>query len=312
MRKLLVLLLLLCCNLAFAKVLGIEFNFTPYVGDLAKDKVDTVAGKAVVFVNNVPVAQQDIDKRSVPVLFDNREVASSLWVTAQSMGPALRRGKNKIRIEFTPANASQPYAMQLRWATVTDQVKRTESGPGQVSSTNQSDEGADNRKAVSGKLALEREFVADFPADMPWHHYAPVTGLTDADKQELAALVAARGQVFKPDFAAAYQLLSGASTPGMQLNLDGIRKSKILSVGYTAGVRVVPPTVDKMEFVLTGNPEVVLRGSGGGALFALDPKALRRIKGEEQQFGMAMVLGVLFPPQLVVVRDAAGKWAVVY
>ncbi len=183
MRKLLLLwvsALALLGGAVQARVLGVEFNFTPFVGDLAKDKVETVAGKAVVFINNVPVAQQDIAKQSVPVIFDNREVGSSIWITAQSMGPALRRGKNKLRIEFQPASASQAYAMQLRWAFVTDQVKRSETGPGQGSATNQANEGADNRKGLTGKLVVEREFDADFPADLPWHRYPPVTALTDA------------------------------------------------------------------------------------------------------------------------------------
>ncbi len=305
-------MLLLCCGLAQAKVLGVEFNFTPYVGDLAKDKVDTVAGKVVVFVNNVPVAQQDISRQSVPVMFDNREVGSSVWITAQSMGPGLRRGKNKLRIEFQPANASQAYAMQLRWAYVTDQVKRTETGPGQGSATNQANEGADNRKGLTGKLVAEREFDADFPTEQPWHRYPAVTALTDADKQALVALAAARAQTFKPDFAAAYQMLEKAHTPGMQLNVAGIRKSKALDQGYAAGLRINAPAVDKISFTLTGNPEVVLRGANGGDLYPLDLAALKRVKGQEAQFGLGMVLSVLYPQQLVVVRDPAGQWRVVY
>ena len=313
MRKLLLLLLMLVgCNLAWAKVLSVEFNFAPFVGDLAKDKVDLVAGKAAVFINNVPIAQQDITKQSMPVIFDNREVGGAMWITAKSMGPALRRGKNKIRIEFQPSNASQPYAMQLRWASVTDQVKRTDTGSGQMSSTNQADEGADNRKGLTGKLVVEREFTADFPEELPWHRYPPVTALSDADKQELAALAAARAQTFKPDFAAVYKLLESANTSGVQLNIAGIKKSRVLDQGYAAGVRIAAPAVDKISFTLTGNPEVVLRGANGADLFPLDLPALRRIKGEEARFGVGMVLSVLYPQQMVAVRDPAGKWAIVY
>ncbi len=311
MRKLIVALLLLCSTLASAKVLNIEFNFTPYIGEPAKaDHVETVPGKAAVFINNVPVAEQEIAKRTVPVLFDNREIGTAVWVPASSMGSALRQGKNKIRIEFIPASAKAPYEAQLRWASVTDQVTRTEKGPGQVTSTNQSDEGAEVKKSV-GKVVFEREFVADFAADLPWHHFPPVTALTDADKAQLTSMVAARAESFKPDFATAYQLLKNASTPGMQLDLAGIQKSKILNKGYAAGIRVGAPAADKLDFVLTGNPEVVIR-SKAGALFQIDPKAFGRIKGDELQMGLAMVLGVLYPPQLVAVRDAAGKWALVY
>lgn len=307
MRRLVLILLLSCSTLVSAKVLNIEFNFTPYVGEPAKaDHVETVAGKAAVFINNVPVAEQGVQKQTVPVLFDNREIGTAVWVPASSMGSVLRHGKNKIRIEFVPADAKAPYEAQLRWASVTDQVTRTEKGPGQFASTNQSDEGADTKKSV-GKVIFEREFVADFATDRPWHHFPPVTALTDADRQELAALVGARAASFKPDFSAAYQLLKNASTPGMQLDMAAIQKSKILNKGYAAGLRVGAPTADKLDFVLTGNPEVVVR-SKSGTLFQIDPKAFGRIKGDELQMGLAMVLSVLYPPQLVVVRDAAGKW----
>lgn len=310
MRKLLVALLLSYSALASAETLNIEFKFTPFIGEPAKaDHVETVPGKASVFINNVPVAEQDVHENTVPVLFDEREIAAAVWVPAASMGPALRRGKNTIRIEFVPTNTKASYDAQLRWATVTDQVTRTAKGPGQVTATNQSDEGADSKKAT-GKVIFEREFVADFAADLPWHHFPPVTALTDADKQQLAAVVAARAESFKPDFSTVYRLLKEANTPGMQLDVDGIQKAKILDKGYKAGIRVVAPVADKLDFVLTGNPEVLIR-STTGRLFRIDPKAFGRLKGEELQMGLAMVLGVLYPPQLVAVRDAAGKWAAV-
>ena len=311
MRKLLAALLLFCSSLASAGVLNVEFNFSPFVGDPVKsDHVEIVAGKATVFINNVPVAEQEIQKREVPVLFDNREIGTAVWVPASSMGPTLRKGKNKIRIEFVPDNARTPYDAQLRWASVTDQVTRKESGPGQLSATNQSDEGAENRKAT-GKAVFEREFVADFASDLPWHHYPTIAALSDADRQELAVLVTTRAEAFKPDFSAAYRLLQGANTPGMQLDLAGIRKSKILNKGYAAGIRIIAPSPDKLDFIMTSNPEVVVR-SKTGSLYPIDAKAFGRIKGDELQMGLAMVLGVLYPPQLVVVRDATGKWLVVF
>ena len=312
MKKLLFALLLSFSALASAKVINIEFNFSPYVGDPAKaDHVEIVPGKASVFINNVPIASQEIEKQEVPVLFDNREIGTAVWVPASSMGQSLRKGKNKIRIEFVPTNAKAPYDAQLRWAAVTDQVTHTENGPGRGTSTNQSDEGADNRKKIVGKVVFEREFSADFATDLPWHHFAVVTALTDADRQELAALVAARAEVFKPDFSAAYTLLKSASTPGMQLDLAGIKKSRILDKGYAAGIRMVAPPADSLDFVITGNPEVVVRAKTGN-LYSIDPKAIARLKGDELQMGMAMILSVLCPPQMVFVRDTSGKWAVVF
>jgi hypothetical protein len=309
MRKLLFAMLLCCSTVAGARVTSIEFNFSPFTGDIKADHVKLVAGKAVVFVNNVPIAMSDVEAHDVPVIFANREVGSAVWVTAGSMGPALRRGKNKIRIEFTPAGGGA-YSAQMRWASVTDKETKMSSG-NTASSTNQADEGAEVR-AGSGKMVFERSFDADFAADLPWQHYAAVTALTDADKQALAALAAARATMFKPDFSAVYQKLKETSTPGLQLDLAGIRSSKVLDKGYAAGVRVVPPTVDKIDFVLTGNPEVVVRGKTAEGLYPIDEKAIRRVKGEEVQMGLGMVLGVLYPPQFVAVKDPAGKWVVVY
>ncbi len=70
--------------------------------------------------------------------------------------------------------------------------------------------------------------------------------------------------------------------------------------------------MDKIDFTLTGNPEVVLRGGKGADLFPIDVAAIKRVKGQEAQFGVGMVLSVLYPQQMVVVRDPAGQWSVVY
>jgi len=311
MRKLILAPLLSSASLASAAVIGIEFNFTPFVGNPAKaDHVQTVPGIATVFINNVPVASQDVGQQDVPVLFENKEIGPAVWVPASSMGQSLRKGKNKFRIEFNPSNAKSSYDAQLRWAAVTDQETHTEKAGG-ASATNQSNEGADNRKAVVGKLVAEREFAADFAADLPWHHFPAVTALADTDKQALTALVAQRADLFKPDFSSAYQFLKTASTPGMQLDVAGIKKAKILDKAYSAGLRMAAPAAGTLDFVLTGNPEVVVRSTTGN-LFPLDPEALSKIKGDELQLGLSMVLPALFPPQVVAVRDASGKWSIVY
>ena len=161
---------------------------------------------AVVYINNIPVAQTEVDKDQVPVLFEEREIAAPVWVPAASLGPALRKGKNKIRIEFDPVDKKASYSAQLRWASVTDQVTKTGTpGTGQTE-TNQSNEGVEDRK-VTGHAVFEREFEADFATDLPWHHYPPVTALSDEDKKILTTLVKQREEAFKPDFAVAYQLL---------------------------------------------------------------------------------------------------------
>jgi hypothetical protein len=312
MRKIFVAMLVIWSSLVSAGVLNVEFNFTPFVGDMAKsDHVVMVPGKAAIYVNNVPYAEQEIQEGETPVLFESREIGAAVWIRGDSMGPALRKGKNTIRVEFVPANLKKQYAVQLRWASVMDHVTNGGDGRGRSTSTNQSDEGVDNRAKVVGKITLEREFAADFAIDQPWHHYPAITTLTDADKQMIAALLNERAGTFKPDFSSAHQLLKSSNTPGLQLDVAEIQKSKILQKAYAAGLRIAAPPIDQLDFITTGNPEVVVRGKAG-ALFPIDDKALGRIKGDELQMALAMVLSVLYPPQFVVVRDKAGKWTVVY
>lgn len=308
MRKLIVALLLFWSSMAFAKVINVEFKFVPYIGDPAKSKtVETVPGKALVYVNNVQMAERTLKKEEVPVMFDDREIAAPVWVPMHTLGPVLRRGKNSIRIEFEPADPKARYSAQLRWASVTDQTSKSEDQSGRISATNQAGEGVDDRKA-SGRVVFEREFVADFAADLPWHHYPAVKSLGDADRNALAKIVKERTESFKPEFAMAYRLLEG----NRNIDLAGIKKARCLNRGYAAGVRVGACPQDKLDFVTTGNPEVVVRCKSGDLFFPLDPKALDRIKEDEVQMCIMMVFSVLYPQRLVVVRSASGKWEVVY
>jgi hypothetical protein len=301
-------LLLFWPLLAAAEVINVEFKFTPFVGDPAKaDQVETVPGKASVYLNNMPLVETELDRREVPVLFEEREIASSVWLPVKSVGPVLRKGKNKIRIEFEPSDPKLPYRARFSWASVTDQVARVEDGPGRVRETNQSDEGVDDRNAT-GRTVFEREFVADFATDLPWHHYPPVTTLSDEDKKSLSMLVKERIEAFKPNFAAVYQMLKG----NQNLDLAGIKKSKCLDKGYAAGIRVATPSPDQLEFVATGNPEVVIRGKTGNLYYPVDQKSFDRIKDNMVQMCIGMVFSALYPPRLVVVRSASGKWETVY
>src|SRR6185369_12718474 len=104
MRALLVLAIVLAPALVSAKVLNVEFKFAPYVGDSKSDKVETVAGTARVFLNNVPIGEQEVQKQEVPVMFVEREIAAAVWVPVESLGPAVRRGKNTFRIDFEPTD----------------------------------------------------------------------------------------------------------------------------------------------------------------------------------------------------------------
>lgn len=301
------LLLLLVVPLTRAAVINVEFKFTPFVGDPAKDeKVTTVPGKATVFINNVPFAEQEVREEELPVLFEEHEVAPSLWIPMSSVGPVVRKGKNKIRIEFTPNDATKSYRAQLRWASVTDAVTE-ETEPGQGRSTNQTDEGVDERKACKGKVIFEREFTADFALDLPWHRYPAVSSLTEEDKQRIAALLKTRAEWFQPDFAALYKALEEAES----LKVDDVRKAQCLEAVYKAGVRVSAPQAGELDFTTTGGPEVVVTKKQG-SLFGLDEKTFAPIKDEETQMCAGMALSVIYPGKLMVVRPPDGAWKIVY
>ncbi len=306
MRRILLALLVLWPSLVSAAVVNVEFKFTPFTGDPAKeDHVETVPGSARVFLNDVPLAEQAVRKDTVPVLFDDREIGPAVWIPMRSAGPGVRKGKNTIRIEFEPSDAAASYQAQLSWASVLDSAKE-EREPGHYSGTNQDAEGADNRKAT-GKVVFTREFTADFATDVPWHHFPPVTALSDEDTQHLTALLQERVGWFKPDFAALYKAL--ARREG--IDVARVRKAKCLDAAYKAGVRVAAPTADQLDLVTTGHPEVVVQRKSG-ELFGLDRKAFEHIKGDQMQMCAGMTLSVIYPPRLIVVRMPNGGWEAVY
>jgi hypothetical protein len=307
MHKVAVALMLCWSSLASAGVLNVEFKFTPYTGDLKQDHVETVPGKAQVFINNVLMADQEVGKEMVPVLFDDREIAPAVWVPVESLGPVLRKGNNKIRIEFQPSDAKAPYHAQLSWASVMDQSTEEESASGTVKSTNQSGEGTDAKQAT-GKVVFERDFVADFAADLPWHHDPPITALSDADKHQLAELVTARAGPFEPGFADIYRSLEGKEG----IRVAEIKKAKCLDKAYAAGIRVAAPTFEQLDFVVTGGPEVLVQRKSGALYDLGGPKAFERIKGDETQMCAGVALSIAYPPHLAFVRTPAGAWEVVY
>lgn len=298
---------LLSATAALANVINIEFKFTPFVGDPAKqDQVETVPGVARVFINNVPFAEQEVSRSEVPVLFEEREIAASVWLPAESCGPALRKGKNTLRIEFEPEDAKASYRAHLRWASVMDETVEN-SEPGHYSATNQAAEGVDDKEA-KGKVVFEREFTADFASDLPWHHYSSVATLNDEERKFIAALVAQRVEAFSPDFSKLYALLDGNA----KVDAAALRSAKCIEAAYDAGVRITSAAADKIEIVTTGQPEVVVRASDRPLFYPVDPSAFEKIEGDEAQMAVSMALFALYPPRLVVVRAPSGAWEVAY
>ena len=305
MKKALLALLALWTHGAIAGVINFEVQFTPFVGDIAKSHVETVPGKASVYLNNVPVAEQEVRKQSVPVIFDNREIAASVWVPAKSLGGLVRKGKNTLRIEFVPTDANASYQSRLQWNEVTDQVKEQRSG-GSVSSTNRGGEGMETKKS-QGKAVFERDFSGDFATELPWHKYPAVSALSDDDRQKLAALVKDRAEAFKPNFDAIYKML--AARPEIQA--AELRTLGCLEKAHAAGVRVPVPGAADLEFATTGSSAVVV-GRKSGGLYPFDRKAFAKVKGEEAQMCAGIVLSIVYPPKLVVAKTPDGRWEVVH
>lgn len=96
------------------------------------------------------------------------------------------------------------------------------------------------------------------------------------------------------------------------IKLAELKKTKCLDAAYAAGVRVTAPAVDELEFITTGNPEVVVKRKSGPLFAPASPKAFEPIKGEEVQMCAGMALSMAYPPRLVAVRNPAGAWEVVY
>lgn len=309
MRTLFLVFCLLLVTLpATAAVINVEFNFTPYLApaDPNAKQVDTIPGKAVVFLNNQVLAEQELEKRDLPVLFEEREISPAVWIPASSMGPGLRKGANSIRVEFTPANPNQRYLARFSWSEVTDKETRTDDGAGRSTATNYGGTGKEERP-VTGKVVFERGFSADFAVDRAWHHYPPITAVSPADKAGLAALLKERATLFKPNFAAAYKLLEKQPN----LTVPAMKKTKCLENAYKVGIRVKAPTLEQLETVITNAPELLLQGKGGSPLHPFNRDAFEKIKGDEGQMCAAMALFTLYPPRMTVVKTPAGKWEVV-
>jgi hypothetical protein len=312
MRRLLVAVLvalgLALAGPASAKTVNLEFKFTPFVGDPAKvDQVTTVEGAVALFLNGVPYAEQPVRAESVPVLFAEREIAPSVWLPVDSLGPAVRKGKNTLRLVFTPLDMEVEYRARLSWAAVTvETTKRDDDGT--RTTTNTSAPGKDEKKG-KGILSFERTFDAEFVPDVAWHHYPGITSVGDEDKRKLAAFVAERAAMFAPDFADLYRVLAGNG----RVEVDKIKDAKCVDAAYAAGVRLDAPQAEQIELVTTGNPEVVIRRKGGASLFMpANAIAFKKIESEEMQMCAGIALSLAFPQRLVVVRAPNGAWQIAY
>lgn len=296
---------LMCASalVLIANVTNVEFTFSPFTGEhLKADRVDIVAGKLRVLLNNVPIAEKIVEAAKAPVMFEDRQVGGPIWITAQSFGPTLRKKGNLLRIEFEPANAKAPYTTQLRWAFVSDGITETASA-GKHTSTNMMGEGKEE-KSVTGKVVLEKGFDADFAPDRPWHKYPEVTSLSDADRLSLTALLQKRLAAYQPASADAYKFIDADP------RVDGaeLRKRKCVEKAFATGLRVKGPAAGHLEIVLTGKQEVVLRAKEGPLYNPVDESIFGKIKDQSIMRCLIPVMEVLFPERLIAVKDPSGVW----
>jgi hypothetical protein len=290
---------------ATAGVINVEFQFTPFTGDYrTADAVVTVPGRAVVFLNGIPAGEQEIFANEVPVLFDDRQVGSAVWVPTEALGALLRKGKNTIRFEFTPTDAATKYTAHLRWSSVMDEATTTEE-EGTTTSTNMANAGRDET-VTSGPVSMERSFEADFAEDRPWHHFPAVTTLSAADRKALEALVEARVAAWAPDFSKTYAVLEGHG----RFDAAAIRESGCLVRAYEAGARIGAPKGADLVMVTTGSAAVVIHAKEGQLFFPTDMSAFEKIEPDDQMC-VGAALSALFPPRLVVAKSDKGTWEVI-
>ncbi len=300
------LFLLGCVSVAPAAVMNVEFEFTPFTGDPAREQeVTAVPGEARVLINNVPVIEQVITAEKLPVSAEH-VVAAAVSVPMSSVGPVIRRGRNKLRIEFVPNDSQKTYRALLRWEEVTDQALEEAGAAGEEAASKLAHAQVDDRSEVQGKVVFEREFTADFAFDLPWHHYPPITSLGEEDKQKLAAVLKKRAEWFKPDFSALYQALEDNES----LKAGDVRKAQCLESAYRAGVRVTAPEVGDLDFTTTGGPEVVVTKKKG-ALFGLDETMYALVKDEETRMCAALALSMIYAGKMIAVRKSDGTWEIV-
>jgi hypothetical protein len=91
-----------------------------------------------------------------------------------------------------------------------------------------------------------------------------------------------------------------------------MKEAKCLDKIYEAGARLKSAPADEIEFIATGNPEVVIRAKSGTLFVPEDMSVFEKIEDEDLQMCAGVALSVAYPQRLVVVRAPTGVWEVVY
>ncbi|MBI2265000.1 MAG: hypothetical protein HYU64_07490 [Armatimonadetes bacterium] len=253
------------------KTLNLEFNFGAYVRDSNdKSQVLCVPGEIILRVNDAFVYKTETTGEPLTSTFEN-EVSLPLAGNVLSLGPVVRKGPNKLVFEFIPRDSSMEYEIELRFSRVMDQAKleRTSGGTFQGGNLSALEAIHNNEK---GRVAIEKTVDADFAQDRPWHHYPPVSSLTEGDRKALLSALKGKADLFSiGNFPKLIQELKAGTqfqaTPEVQKLL---RKGLEKYLKRHKALNLL--SLEKMEFLLTGRQEVlILRKGEEGFLVNLDP-----------------------------------------
>ncbi len=300
---------------ALADTVNVEVSFTPYPGEPGQaTEVRTVAGRVELVLNGVPMLDNPLEARKVLVMGtgpSGPELSPAFWLPVRGLQPVLRRGANLLQLRFTPEDGRIRYVSQFRWVVVTDRTTTTTTAEGATVSTNQAAEGGEQRES-QGPVSFEHRFEAPFARAEPWHSDPPVVTLEPADRSAILALLARRATLFAPDFSAAYAYLAALPADrGLRLDVAAMRRERCLERGHAAGMRVLAPAATEVRLITTGSPVVVARGVGP-SLFPLAnlPGTEPRLAAlpEDVSLCVAVVTGVLSPPQRLLVKGQDGQW----
>ncbi|WP_259723757.1 hypothetical protein [Synechococcus sp. CS-1332] len=304
---------------ALGDTVNVEVSFTPYPGEVGgATEVRTVAGRVELVLNGVPMLDNPLAASRALVMGtgpSGPELSPAFWLPLRALQPVLRRGPNLLQLRFTPQDGRIRYESQFRWVVVSDQTTTTTTAQGATLSTNQVGEGGERRQS-QGPVTFEHRFEAPFARVEPWHSDSPIQALEAADRAAILGVLAGRAALFSPDFApdftSAYASLAALPTDrGLRFDLPAMRGERCLERGHAAGVRLAAPALDQVRLITTGSPVVVARGVGPSLFRPANlPGTEARLAAlpEDAGFCFAVATGVLFPPQLLLVKGPGGQW----
>lgn len=105
---------------ASPKVININFYFTPYT-EGKNNSLEVVKGRIEVSVNEIHFAGENYQEDKVMKIFG--EVVGGSIISADSFLSLLKKGKNKLHIDFKPVDKHRKYKIYLKKEYVCDEVK---------------------------------------------------------------------------------------------------------------------------------------------------------------------------------------------